>query len=101
MLSDDRPLPHKKSVEKRALPHIGLTHYYGAHTLFEHPAQKSRLQQRTQPFSRLAESKTHTRPVDILNVLILSLIHISEPTRRTPISYAVFCLKKKKNKNNI
>ena len=30
--------------------------------------------------------------------LELSLIHISEPTRRTPISYAVFCLKKKKNK---
>ena len=24
----------------------------------------------------------------------LSLIHISEPTRRTPISYAVLCLKK-------
>ena len=24
-------------------------------------------------------------------VLDLSLIHISEPTRRTPISYAVFC----------
>ena len=24
--------------------------------------------------------------------LMLSLIHISEPTRRTPISYAVFCL---------
>src|SRR5680860_1382722 len=29
----------------------------------------------------------------------LSLIHISEPTRRTPISYAVFCLKKKKQQN--
>src|SRR5665647_2724944 len=29
-------------------------------------------------------------------MVILSLIHISEPTRRTPISYAVFCLKKKK-----
>ena len=29
---------------------------------------------------------------------ILSLIHISEPTRRRGISYAVFCLKKKKNK---
>ena len=29
--------------------------------------------------------------------LELSLIHISEPTRRTPISYAVFCLKKKKH----
>ena len=33
----------------------------------------------------------------------LSLIHISESTRRTPISYAVFCLKKKKKnlKDNI
>src|SRR5665648_1227146 len=30
-------------------------------------------------------------------VLILSLIHISEPTRLGMISYAVFCLKKKKN----
>ena len=27
----------------------------------------------------------------------LPLLHISEPTRRTPISYAVFCLKKKNN----
>ena len=27
-------------------------------------------------------------------LLYLSLIHISEPTRRTPILYAVFCLKK-------
>src|SRR5665647_3755880 len=25
-------------------------------------------------------------------IITLSLIHISEPTRRTPISYAVFCL---------
>ena len=33
--------------------------------------------------------------IDVLG-LDLSLIHISEPTRRTPISYAVFCLKKKK-----
>src|SRR5674476_164221 len=29
-------------------------------------------------------------------VLVLSLIHISEPTRQAEISYAVFCLKKKK-----
>ena len=28
--------------------------------------------------------------------LYLSLIHISEPTRQAEISYAVFCLKKKK-----
>src|SRR5660397_259331 len=30
----------------------------------------------------------------------LSLIHISEPTRLRRISYAVFCLKKKKQKKN-
>src|SRR5450756_3041016 len=30
--------------------------------------------------------------------LLLSLIHISEPTRLGMISYAVFCLKKKKKK---
>src|SRR5678816_947056 len=32
------------------------------------------------------------------SMLRLSLIHISEPTRLLSISYAVFCLKKKKNK---
>ena len=32
---------------------------------------------------------------DLAAMQDLSLIHISEPTRRTPISYAVFCLKKK------
>eukprot|EP00658_Telonema_sp_P-2_P016736 TRINITY_DN16486_c0_g1_i2.p1 TRINITY_DN16486_c0_g1~~TRINITY_DN16486_c0_g1_i2.p1 ORF type:complete len:164 (-),score=45.79 TRINITY_DN16486_c0_g1_i2:12-503(-) len=31
---------------------------------------------------------------------MLSLIHISEPTRLLSISYAVFCLKKKKKKSN-
>src|SRR5665647_3943622 len=36
---------------------------------------------------------------NIRKIFLLSLIHISEPTRRTPISYAVFCLKKKKKKN--
>ena len=30
-------------------------------------------------------------------IFLLSLIHISEPTRQAEISYAVFCLKKKKN----
>ena len=33
-----------------------------------------------------------------LDSLGLSLIHISEPTRQAEISYAVFCLKKKKQK---
>ena len=46
------------------------------------------------------DARTNTlvahQPEDRLAELRLSLIHISEPTRRTPISYAVFCLKKKK-----
>src|SRR5665647_3800479 len=41
------------------------------------------------------ESENGSRP-HFLTAQALSLIHISEPTRRTPISYAVFCLKKKK-----
>src|SRR5680860_1646002 len=39
--------------------------------------------------------KTYTATIRLGQSTILSLIHISEPTRRTPISYAVFCLKKK------
>src|SRR5665647_3496971 len=35
--------------------------------------------------------KLRANGVNVLVVRDLSLIHISEPTRRTPISYAVFC----------
>src|SRR5680860_749373 len=38
---------------------------------------------------------TSDRPIPVPSTESLSLIHISEPTRRTPISYAVFCLNKK------
>ena len=44
----------------------------------------------TESYVRLLNKKTETHKDQDL-----SLIHISEPTRRTPISYAVFCLKKK------
>ena len=37
-------------------------------------------------------------PYVLISILSLSLIHISEPTRQAEISYAVFCLKKKKQK---
>ena len=36
----------------------------------------------------------------LIDSLNLSLIHISEPTRQAEISYAVFCLKKKKTKEH-
>eukprot|EP00658_Telonema_sp_P-2_P070406 TRINITY_DN5992_c0_g1_i4.p1 TRINITY_DN5992_c0_g1~~TRINITY_DN5992_c0_g1_i4.p1 ORF type:complete len:173 (-),score=68.73 TRINITY_DN5992_c0_g1_i4:25-543(-) len=39
--------------------------------------------------------------LDERRVLTLSLIHISEPTRLLSISYAVFCLKKKKKESII
>ena len=41
---------------------------------------------------------THNPDIFCCEVNILSLIHISEPTRLLSISYAVFCLKKKKTK---
>eukprot|EP00658_Telonema_sp_P-2_P031562 TRINITY_DN23592_c0_g1_i1.p1 TRINITY_DN23592_c0_g1~~TRINITY_DN23592_c0_g1_i1.p1 ORF type:complete len:143 (-),score=11.81 TRINITY_DN23592_c0_g1_i1:3-431(-) len=36
------------------------------------------------------------QPIQTQAAILLSLIHISEPTRLLSISYAVFCLKKKK-----
>src|SRR5678809_1626623 len=45
----------------------------------------------------ISKSVDIVRSVDDLKILqALSLIHISEPTRQAEISYAVFCLKKKK-----
>src|SRR5680860_815048 len=48
-----------------------------------------------------AHGEVPNRIIEVDNAVVesflgLSLIHISEPTRRTPISYAVFCLKKQK-----
>src|SRR5680860_1327801 len=38
--------------------------------------------------------KAYMQSYPVIAMCWLSLIHISEPTRRTPISYAVFCLQK-------
>ena len=43
-----------------------------------------------------AEISGDFNPVHLDEEYALSLIHISEPTRQAEISYAVFCLKKKK-----
>ena len=54
------------------------------------------------PYLLLALSDYKTSQINKMNgigldnLLSLSLIHISEPTRLLSISYAVFCLKKKK-----
>ena len=49
-------------------------------------------------YEKVIKDIASTAKVTILN---LSLIHISEPTRHLRISYAVFCLKKKTNYQNI
>eukprot|EP00658_Telonema_sp_P-2_P064561 TRINITY_DN53626_c0_g1_i1.p2 TRINITY_DN53626_c0_g1~~TRINITY_DN53626_c0_g1_i1.p2 ORF type:complete len:123 (-),score=51.52 TRINITY_DN53626_c0_g1_i1:62-430(-) len=41
------------------------------------------------------------KSLDLRDAMVLSLIHISEPTRLLSISYAVFCLKKKKKQSNL
>src|SRR5450756_2931733 len=48
--------------------------------------------------ARWAPSWRNTQAWNVWAVSGLSLIHISEPTRLGMISYAVFCLKKKKTK---
>ena len=49
------------------------------------------------PISNSTEKVQAINDARFDEILKLSLIHISEPTRRYAISYAVFCLKKKKN----
>ena len=46
----------------------------------------------------LGMSPVNSIPYVLSEIYTLSLIHISEPTRQAEISYAVFCLKKKKKK---
>ena len=53
--------------------------------------------------TKAAEAKVYGSEFDVQltkdkEIVVLSLIHISEPTRQAEISYAVFCLKKKKKK---
>eukprot|EP00658_Telonema_sp_P-2_P024488 TRINITY_DN19841_c0_g1_i3.p1 TRINITY_DN19841_c0_g1~~TRINITY_DN19841_c0_g1_i3.p1 ORF type:complete len:100 (+),score=19.01 TRINITY_DN19841_c0_g1_i3:506-805(+) len=65
------------------------THGVGSEVCVAHP-----------PFTEYGSSGAtrswHLPPM--LHHMYLSLIHISEPTRLLSISYAVFCLKKKKKK---
>src|SRR5659263_701216 len=59
-----------------------------------------RIRERSSPMDYIFSTVIFTlspffRSSEGLNVISLSLIHISEPTRLGMISYAVFCLKKK------
>src|SRR5665647_2737792 len=73
---------------------LHLLTYCGCH-IDQLTAMVTRLWNSTQHYRRAFVSSSGPGRMWV----ILSLIHISEPTRRTPISYAVFCLKKKKKDN--
>src|SRR5680860_1773300 len=60
------------------------------------PVQQRNQEYPTPTLQVLSAHSAQTQPAGSWPIQGLSLIHISEPTRRTPISYAVFCLKKKK-----
>ena len=47
------------------------------------------------PAERILTAATTAEALGYGTLWVLSLIHISEPTRLLSISYAVFCLKKK------
>jgi len=71
-----------------------------AEVIGEKMKQMNRILDQVLGFAR--ESEPSMEPIELeslfedITVLTLSLIHISEPTRLRRISYAVFCLKKKK-----
>eukprot|EP00831_Metopus_contortus_P048346 TRINITY_DN3939_c0_g1_i1.p1 TRINITY_DN3939_c0_g1~~TRINITY_DN3939_c0_g1_i1.p1 ORF type:complete len:301 (+),score=22.64 TRINITY_DN3939_c0_g1_i1:184-1086(+) len=63
-------------------------------------SSKFRVQNLEFPSNQIVvQSQSIQRDKHSLSIFELSLIHISEPTRPLYISYAVFCLKKKKKKN--
>ena len=47
-------------------------------------------------WQKFVQENKYNVGLDAAILMNLSLIHISEPTRQAEISYAVFCLKKKK-----
>src|SRR5678809_261976 len=69
------------------------------HAVLSHADIQSEVSERYQHCKNAWEHFQHLLrgvPQRERNILQLSLIHISEPTRQAEISYAVFCLKKKK-----
>src|SRR5450756_597290 len=67
-------------------------------TIVEGAGQHEAIQARIKALKAQIEETTSDYDKEKLQERLLSLIHISEPTRLGMISYAVFCLKKKKKK---
>ncbi len=75
-----------------ANPDVDYASYYMGHLVLDHP----RFCARTKKGTRKKAIKMAVETI----IADLYIIHISEPTKPLYISYAVFCLKKKKKAKN-
>src|SRR5664279_4870526 len=82
------------SRSRLGLPNIGLEPIPGRRRRYVDVAHDSRSAAVDPLCTEETGSVQEPIPAGRRTAQSLSLIHISEPTRRTPISYAVFCLKK-------
>src|SRR5450759_389176 len=90
---------HVSMIGQRPLP-MFLKYQRHASGLIGSPTDpSSRNDDRSRRFGQASPNRIKPR-IAVGAVYRLSLIHISEPTRLGMISYAVFCLKKKKNKKH-
>src|SRR5678816_3561698 len=76
-----RPLTKRSWTKIETVPRLSSSNTVGTNSTHSHESNRWR-----------------SRPAFAHGEHVLSLIHISEPTRLLSISYAVFCLKKKKKK---
>src|SRR5450756_2906392 len=80
-----------KVLSPRSDPKVIQRRYYPVFSKTRRSERRSPLSYKTKMLIRV-----HTMSCVMCRAQDLSLIHISEPTRLGMISYAVFCLKKKK-----
>ena len=108
--SDRQDVDLSVSAQLRALKDYAKANGYSVAREYVDEAESGRVADRPQFREMIEEGSKPQAPFEVILVwkfsrftrkrehavaFKLSLIHISEPTRRTPISYAVFCLKKK------
>ena len=110
IMADDMPAPEQVTAEVVEKPKtVVLESVQPAQTPTEPPQNVIVLEQeppaaaytQSSPVEEIRSQMTYEQAQNVIvDCGTLSLIHISEPTRLGMISYAVFCLKKKK-KNSI
>src|SRR5665647_2018139 len=105
-VSQELRQPNQTIVTDKNVTHI-INEHAGFNQLLSAMCKRSGLLNTTDTYTmdydghsventKLDNARTYKQTEAYYPVICLSLIHISEPTRRTPISYAVFCLKQKK-----